>query len=128
MLRRALPAVLLAVGASCADEGPVSGPGTMTATVVSPNGAEGAAVVVLLGDDVGAVSATGAAEVYSFEQGFGGSSSTRIVLINQGGGELSFRVAVADTTSPPAFVLEEVAGPDDALRPSLSGYGVEFVR
>lgn len=96
----------------------------MTATVVSPNGVEGAAVVVLLGDGVGAITAAGGTEVHSFA----GSGETRVVLINQTGGELGFQVAVADTTQPPSFVLQEVAGPDDELRPSLSGYDLEFGR
>ena len=110
--------------AACTDEGPVSGPGTMTATLRSPNGAEGAAVLVLTADDVGAITAAGATEVYSFK----GGGSTQVVLINPAGGDLSFQVAVADTTQPPGFVLEQVAGPDDELRTSLSAYDLEFVR
>lgn len=124
MRRTLLPLLTLVFFAACTDEGPVSGPGTMTATVLSPNGAEGAAVVVLLGDDVGAITSAGGAEVYSYA----GNSATQVVLINQAGGDLSFQVAVADTTQPPAFVLEEVAGPDDELRPSLTGYDLEFSR
>lgn len=124
MRRKLLPVLALLFLAACTDEGPVSGPGTMTATVRSPNGAEGAAVVVLLGDDVGAITAAGGVEVYSYA----GNSATKVVLINQAGGDLSFQVAVADTTQPPAFVLQGVAGPDDELRPSLFEYDLEFVR
>lgn len=124
-MRRSLPAALgLALLAACTDAGPVSGPGKMTATLLSPNGAEGAALVVLLGDDVGAVGAVGDTEVYSHA----GATSTQVVLINQAGGDLAFQVAVADTTQPPAFVVQEVAGPDDELRAELTEYALEFVR
>ncbi len=122
--RRLLLVLLASFGVACADEAPVSGPGTMTATLVGPNGTEGAALLVLLGDDIGAFTAIGGTEVYSNE----GSTSTQVVLINQAGGELSFQVAVADTTSPPAVLIQEVAGPDDELRTPLDGYTLEFGR
>jgi hypothetical protein len=108
----------------CADEGPVAGPATMTATLRSPHGAEGAAVVLLVGDGVGAITAVGDTEVYTHT----GGTSTLVVLINQAGGELAFQVAVADATQPPEAVVQQVAGPDDALRPSLAGYALEIVR
>lgn len=120
----ALLTAALVLAACSTDEGPQSGPGTMTATLSSPNGAEGAAVVTLLGDDIGAISAVGGTEVHSRA----GDSSVRIVLINEAGGELAFQVAVADTTQPPSTVVVEVAGPDDELRPTVDGYTVEFAR
>lgn len=125
--RRTLTIVLAAAAlAACGGEqAPVSGPGTMTVTLMSPNGSEGAAVLNLLGDGIGQVSSTGANEVYSFSGS--GDSQTRVVLISQAGGDLSFQVAVPDTTQPPAYVIEEVAGPDDALR-GLTGYELEFRR
>lgn len=110
--------------AACSDEGPVSGPGTMTATLVGPNSAEGAAVVSLLGDGIGSVSGVGNTSVHARS----GDSSLRLILIDQNGGILSFEVAVPDTTQPPAAVIHEVAGPDDALRPSVDGYTLEFAR
>ncbi|MDH3270580.1 MAG: hypothetical protein OEN56_04565 [Gemmatimonadota bacterium] len=108
---------------ACSDEGPVSGPGTLTATLTGPNGAEGAAVIALLGDGIGQITAVGGTEVFSRI----GNGAAQVVLINEPGGELSFRVAVADTTQPPAVVVEQVAGPDDALR-ALGAYSVEFSR
>lgn len=110
--------------AACSDEGPVSGPGTMTATLVGPNGPEGAAVISLLGDGIGAVSGVGNTAVHARS----GESTLRLILVDQVGGTLAFQVAVPDTTQPPAVVIHEVAGPDDALRPSVDGYSVEFVR
>lgn len=118
--------LLLAIVAltACADESPVSGPGTMTATLISPNGAEGAALVILVGEGMGDITPIGDTEVFARV----GSSSTQIVLINQVGGDLSFQVAVADTTQLPLAVVQEVAGPDDELRSSVTGYSVEFAR
>jgi len=118
--------LLLAIVAltACADESPVSGPATMTATLISPNGAEGAALVILVGEGMGDITPIGDTEVFARV----GSSSTQIVLINQVGGELSFQVAVADTTQLPLAVVQEVAGPDDELRSSVTGYSVEFSR
>jgi len=114
----------LAFTAACSDEAPVSGPGTMTATVAGPNGAEGAAVVVLLGEGIGAITPIGSTEVYSQP----GTSSTQVVLINQAGGDLAFQVAVADTTELPAWVVEQVAAPDDALRDDVAAYTLEYTR
>jgi hypothetical protein len=124
-MRRSLLAALAvtALGA-CTDEGPRAGPGTMTATLMSPNGAEGAALVVLVGGDIGAIAAAGDTEVYSHS----GSTTTQVVLINRDGGDLSFQVLVADTTQPPSFFIQQVAGPDDRLRVALAEYGLEFVR
>ena len=123
-LHRILSALTLALLAACADEGPVSGPGTMTATLSSPNGPEGAALVILLGEVVGEITRVGETEVYSYSA----NSTTQVVLINQVGGDLSFQVAVADTTDPPGHVVQEVAGPDDELRTPTSEYELEFVR
>ena len=120
------PVLLLLAGllAGCSDESPVSAPGTLSATVVGPNGAEGAAVVLLLGDGVQSVSALGPTEMHAGS----GSSQTRVVLIHPTGGDLMFEVAVADTTEPPAWVIEEIAGPDDELRSDVGAYSLEFGR
>lgn len=122
--RRILSALTLALLVACADEGPVAGPGTMTAVLVSPNGAEGAALLILLGSGVGQITRVGDTEVYSYSS----ASATQIVLINQAGGDLSFQVAVADTTDLPSVVVQEVAGPDDELRTPTSAYDLEFIR
>lgn len=121
---RIVSLLLFTLLVACSDEGPVSGPGTMTATVVGPNGDEGAALVILVGENIGAVTAVGGTELYHRV----GSTETQIVLINPAGGVLAFQLAVADTTQPPQAVIHEVAGPDDELRSTLAEYSLEFSR
>jgi hypothetical protein len=116
-------ALLVLTLVACSDEGPVSGPGTLTATLASPNGAEGAAYIVLLGEGIGDLTGLGSTELFSEST----SGAVQLVLINQAGGELAFELAVADTTQPPQVVLHEVAGPDDQLR-TLAGYALDFAR
>lgn len=124
MRRFILAGLIAALSAGCMDQGPVSGPGTMTATLRSPNGPEGAAVVTLVGEGLGSVTSIGTTEVFARA----GVGTVRIVLIDQAGGTLAFQIAVADTTQPPGYVVEEVAGPDDALRADLTGYDLEIAR
>lgn len=118
--RSALVAALLL--AACTDHGPPSGPGSLTATLRSPNGPEGAAVLLLAGEGVQEVLPVGDTEVYSTMSG----TETHVVLVNQTGGTLAFRVTVADRRRPLVPVVTEVAGPDDALRADLGGYAVEI--
>ena len=122
-LKHLLPLIPLVLFGACSDEGPVSGPGVMTATLVSPNGAEGAALISLLGEGVSDVAALGDTEAHAYTD----AAATQVVLINQVGGELSFRFAVTDTLELPEWVVREVAGPDDALRSSTSAYELQIV-
>lgn len=121
--RLLLAAVLVALTA-CSDGSGKWGPGRVTATLESPNGAEGAAVVVLLGDEIGAVRSLGATEAYSAPAGGG----VRLVLVDRAGGTLSFEVGLGNLGRPPLAVVEQVAGPDDQLRADVSGYRVEYTR
>ncbi|MEQ9399636.1 MAG: hypothetical protein RJQ04_10780 [Longimicrobiales bacterium] len=119
----AVAVAALAVGA-CGDEGPISGPGTLTAVVSSPNGSEGAAVVTLIGEGVGAVTAL---DGWLFEERI--ADGVRVMVVNDQAGPLRFQVALADTTQRPVGTVEEVAGPDDVLRSlATAGYTVEFIR
>jgi len=124
MRSRSVLLLLAGLLVGCSDEAPVAAPGTLSATVVGPNGTEGAAIVLLLGDGVQSVSPIAPTELHAG----GGSSQTRVVLIHPTGGDLMFEVAVADTTDRPAWVVEEVAGPDDELRSDVTAYSLEFRR
>jgi len=129
MVMRRLAAGLMASGVvllatACGDAGPKSGPGTLTASVLSPNGAEGSAVVELFGPGMGEVGAL-EGRVFSEQRG----DTIRVVLIrDDDGGDLRFTVAVADTTQPFTGTVLEVAGPDDALRAAVSAYSLEVRR
>jgi hypothetical protein len=124
-LPKGLSATLVAVllGGACGDAGPESGPGMLTATVHSPNGAEGSAVVTFFGEGIGNVMPlTG--RVFDQRRG----DTLRVVLVNDEGGELGFAVVVADTTRPPTGIVLEVADADDLLRSTTAGYSLEFRR
>lgn len=124
---RALRPILLAalaVAAGCSDLGPPRGPGTLTGTLRSPHGAEGAAVLLSLGEGVGDVRGVGGTQGYAETV----ADVTRLVLMHERGGTLSFEVDMRDVARPPSMVLREVAGPDDVLRPELSGYRLELAR
>ncbi|MSR20025.1 MAG: hypothetical protein EXR91_03485 [Gemmatimonadetes bacterium] len=109
MTRRAAGGLLVTLTAlaACTDAGPVSGPGTIDAVLVSPHGAEGAALVVLTGGGIGRAVGLGDTEVYRSDD----SGSTRVVLMNRVGGGLAFRIEMADTTRLPTAVIQQVAGP-----------------
>ncbi len=106
--------------AGCGDE--PSGPGTLTATLVSPNGAEGSALVVLYGQGLGAVRPI-EGSVFSREAG----DTLRVVVVNPDGGPLRFTVTVDDITRMPTAAVLEVADTEDRLR-TLAGYTVEITR
>ena len=110
---------------ACDAEEALPGPGTVLATLVSPiEGGEGGAVIELLGDGVLSIEGVGPTEVFSRLN----KDGARVALINQEGDQLMFLIDLADTLQLPSFVIEEVAGPDDQLRPDLGKYKIEFER
>lgn len=122
---RALLAIGLAL-AACTDSptAPAPEPGELIATLQSPNGAEGATVVQLSGTGLGAVRADSAGLVFSERQG----DLTRVALVLPTPGAVRFRVQVPNVHTPPSATVLEVAGADNQLRGSLSGYSVRFSR
>lgn len=128
VMKRFCLATLLAgavlLSAACGDTGPESGPGTLTATVVSPNGAEGAAMVEFFGPGIVDVAPLDG-RMFSERRG----DTVRVVLVRDGdAGDLRFTLTVADTTQLFTGTVLEVAGPDDALRPGVSTYSLEIRR
>ncbi|MGD8319657.1 MAG: hypothetical protein PVJ02_04370 [Gemmatimonadota bacterium] len=116
-----LATLAVGIAVACGDQGPHSGPGTLTATVVSPNGTEGSAVLSLFGEGIGEVRALDGA-VFSERRG----DSVRVVVLADTPGSLRFLVAVDDTTRPVTASFIQVADGEDQLRTSLGGYTVEF--
>lgn len=121
--RRILAAIALGGAvllARCGDD--PSRPGTLTATLMSPNGAEGSALIVLYGPGLGTVSPI-EGRVFSRQAG----DTVRVVVVNPEGGTLRFTVGVEDVARVPTAAVVEVAGTDDRLR-ALTGYDVEVTR
>lgn len=116
-----LAPALLFVGC---DGGPGPGSGTLTATVVSPHGAEGAAVLKLHGPGIEGV---GGSEGWVWGEA-GSGDTVAVVVVADAAGALSFQVAVADTLQPLEGRVFQVAGPDDVLRDDLEAYRVEVAR
>ena len=117
-------AVLLA-GSACEDSppGPASVPGDVAVTLVSPNGAEGGAVLSTGEAGIIEVSAEAAVQVYHWRE----AGEDRIVALCDAAGEIRFRMSVADVNRPPRLDVIEVADAANRLRASLAGYEVEIV-
>jgi hypothetical protein len=116
--------VLLAVaslGIAACDSTDPGGPGTITASVISPNGAEGAAILDVTGV-VDTVTSGGDLRAFSTVTPTG----RRVIVVRSNPGALSVRLRVPDVSQPPSVSIVEVADGDDSLRSSLAGYRVEL--
>ena len=114
-------AVAALLTAGCENSNESSGPGPLSAVLVSPNGNEGAAVLDVTGT-VESVSTPSGVSAYTTPS----ANGLRIVLVRLDAGSLSMTLKVADISQPPSLSVVEVAGPDNALRQSLAGYRVEI--
>ncbi|MDQ3082932.1 MAG: hypothetical protein M3R07_12050 [Gemmatimonadota bacterium] len=116
------PLALATIALTACDEStPSDGPGTVTAALVSPNGAEGAAVVDVAGAVENISGATGVV-VYTTPSPTG----TRVILVRAMPGNLEMSFRTQDISRPPNLSVVEVADGNDAIRSSLTGYRVEF--
>lgn len=97
--------------------------GEFIATLRSPHGAEGAAILEITGTGVEEISASAAT---LFRQPVSGG--TRVVLVREPAGAIEFRVRVAPGNDVPDVRVIQVVDGDDALRPSTDGYTVSFAR
>jgi hypothetical protein len=121
-----LGVLMLFLGAlgACDSLGPEDqgGSGSLTVSLLSPNGAEGSAVFELTGGvGLSTVSPIGGEVLY---QHFGGSS--RVVVVMDDPGVVSFIVRTDDVQELPEVNLIQVASGANELRGSLEGYTVEF--
>lgn len=119
--RLLISAVLLAVVGCGGDVGPEIRPGFLTASLVSPNGFEGAALISVVGVGLGNVESTGG-RVFTFSRG----DTTRILVVLDAPGDLGFRISVPDVGTPPVAMVVQVADGGNALRADLSAYRVSF--
>lgn len=126
--RRAATLAVLAFTLSCAgdDSGPTAPPpvvpGTVTLELVSPNGAEGAAVIDLLAAPVAAVT-SGDAVVHAHKNG----DRITVVLLRARPGAISAALSVRDTAAALDARIVQVADSANALR-ALTGYSLRRVR
>lgn len=120
-----LALALLALS-GCLDD-PTDGrpvPGEMWATLVSPHGPEGSAVLeVVSGEILDVAAAEPFVRVYWAPGG-----TRRLVVLRRDAGEIGFRLLAEDVSDPPELRIVEVGAPDDRLREDLSGYSVAVVR
>ena len=126
-LRLGLLTILLLTLPGCIDLGP-SGPqgrGSITVDLMSPNGAEGAAVFELTGGTgLGVVSSFGGEVYYNSNYGTG---VTRVVVVMDVPGDVQFKVRTSNVGDLPSVTVLQVTDGDDQLRSSLGGYEVEVI-
>ncbi|UCC47466.1 MAG: hypothetical protein JSV41_08150 [Gemmatimonadota bacterium] len=95
-------------------------PGELLVAVVSPNGAEGAAVLETVAEGIVEAAAEDG-DAYVFRAG----NTSRIVVLLNDPSEIRFTLWVEDIHAPPALRIVEVADGENRLRATLSGYRVE---
>jgi hypothetical protein len=99
----------------------VGGPGVLTATLGAPNGAEGVALLHLVGGQISSVEAlTG--DLHTSVLG----DTTKVLVLLDTPGEIDFLLNVADTTLPPVTTIVQVADGQNQVRSSLAEYRVRF--
>jgi hypothetical protein len=112
---------VMSLAATACDSTQPGGSGTLKAVLVSPNGAEGAAVLDVTGT-VESVTAPGDVTVFTTPS----ANGTRVIVMRLTPGELSMNIAVPNVSTRPVVTVVEVADGDDKIRPSLTGYQVTF--
>lgn len=122
-LRRVLAVLALVPLAACGSDGGGEPRQSVTwsAQLVSPNGAEGAAVLELDGAVAATRTPAGTRVMHHVDGGV-----TRVVVVRDEPGQLSFELDLAGRGAAPAASVIEVSGPDDALRASTTGYRVSL--
>lgn len=96
-------------------------PGDLVVRLISPNGAEGGAVLATGEAGIVRVTAETPVQVYHWRE----SGEDRIVALRDESGEIRFRMSVADLNRPPRLDLVEVADGANRLRASLAGYEID---
>lgn len=114
--------VLLTGAVACDDTSaaPSTQPDTFTATLTSPSGPEGGALVEVTGPVSEVTQGTG--QLFSAVDG----PATRILIVMGEAGTIRFDVGVPDIGAQLEYTILQVSGPDDELRTDLSGYTLEF--
>jgi hypothetical protein len=102
-----------------------SGPGELHANILNPSGAvDGAAVLELTGPTGQGSITTNNGDVFFQRDG----NTTRVVLILDDPGLLTFQLKVDDVSDLPAVTIVQVADGNNELRTSVSEYEAEWVQ
>ena len=101
-----------------------SGPGELHANIVSPNALEGAAVLEITGGlGLGSITSDNGEVFYEHDGG-----TTRLVVILDHPGPITFRVRVTDVAELPSATMIQIADGNNELRTSLSDYEIEWIQ
>ena len=119
-LRRSLPLLVLAAALSCDDFSSPRQSDWYAASIMSPNGAEGSALLEITGE-VTEVTSESARVFFRANAGV-----TRAILVLPEAGTLRFRVRLASVAPPPDTRIVMIGGPSDSLRLNLAGYRVQY--
>ena len=121
--RRVFTFLALALLAACGSDGGGEPRQAITwsAQLVSPNGAEGAAVLELEGVVAATRAPAGTRVLHSVD-----GDVTRVVVVRDQPGQLSFELDLVERGAAPAASVIEVSGPDDALRATTTAYRVSL--
>jgi hypothetical protein len=129
MKSRLFPTLILVsvfVTACGGEKGPINppgGPGTMTATLVSPTGPEGGVLVHLIGNGATSITAP-VGDLFTSVSG----DTVKVLLLREDPGELAFGFSLPDTTRQPTVRIQQVTGGDNQLRSGLSSYTLRIAR
>ena len=118
---RVLALVALALLSACGSDGggePLQSR-TWSAQLVSPNGAEGAAVLQIDGD-IAAVRGPAGSRILTHRA----NGATRVIVVLDQPGAIALELDLAERAPAPEANVVEVSGPDDTLRGSTAGYAV----
>ncbi|NIN72259.1 MAG: hypothetical protein GTO46_10155 [Gemmatimonadetes bacterium] len=121
---RLLVAVVALGCLACGDDGPSEPPpgaGDLVVNLISPHGDEGAAVFETSDAGITGVDCDGC-DVYHNRVG----GTSRIVVLMDISGDLSFTMSVADRQSHPELQVIEVADPSNQARDDVSQYAVGY--
>jgi len=117
-----LVVVVATVALPACDLGGPSGTGVIRVTLVSPYGADGAAVLELTGAAGPSVVTSEVGDTFYEHDG----TTTRVVVILDEPGQIQFTLRVQDVAARPAVTLVQVADAGNRVRTTLDDYRIDL--
>lgn len=121
--------VLLAIGVSCGDNGGGTAPGTpgvATVSLVTPNTDDGAVIVTIRGEGLGAVTAaSGSLVVFSRQVS---ATEARVIVVGSIAAAPIFNIGVGAVNRLSSYSgnVDEAATRTNSVRPSTAGYSLRL--